>query len=49
MVGKLGQRPKLTYDKPPDKINKYFVTNETSFRNKMRLWKKLLERNKNVK
>lgn len=49
MVGKLGQRPKTTYYKPPDKVNKYFVTEKTSFRNKVRLWKKLLERHNNVR
>lgn len=47
MVGGFGQRPKTTYYAPPDKINKYVVNKETSFRNKLRLWKKLLKRNKN--
>lgn len=47
MVGGFGQRPVTTYYKPPDKLNKYIVNKETSFRNKKRLWNKLMNEQNN--
>ena len=44
MAGKVGQRQKMYYDKPPDKLNKFYVDKNTSFRNKKRIWNKLLQK-----
>ena len=35
--------------KPKDKKNNCYVDDETSFRNKKRIWRKLLQREKNVR
>ena len=49
MVGKIGQCHVFSYAKPADKQNNFYVDNNTSFRNKKRIWRKLLQRKKNVR
>ena len=48
MVQKTKHCRVFSYEKPPDKQNNFCVDDNTSFRNKKRIWKKLLEKNKNV-
>ena len=49
MVGKAGQCHVFHYEKPKDKKNNFYVDDDTSFRNKKRIWRKLLQKEKNVK
>ena len=49
MVGKTGGKLVQRYYSPADKLNNFYVNEKTSFRNKKRLWRKLLQREKNVR